>query len=194
MKINVSTPSTGYAVATTDMVNSGGGWLRYTSTNENGLIAGLIAAENDHAEKTTNRALLTQTIDLYRDYWTRRIDLPRPPLQSVTSVGYRPAGSTAYTVAPSTLYLVSTHGMTPYLELKDGANWPTAALEDVNPIRIRYVAGATSTTGVPAAIKTAIKLNVASRFQHRESETEASLKRTGAASRLLALYRVGTFT
>lgn len=193
MKIDVSTPSTEIVVPTTEMAGGTKGWLHFTSTEQKPVLEGIIAAETAWVEKATNRALLSQTIDLYLDGWERRFDLPRPPVRTVTSVSYRKEGSTAYTAAASTLYLVSTFGLTPFVQLKDAATWPTDALEDVNPIRIRYVAGSTSVAGVPAAIKTAIKLNAASVFQNREAESPIELHRTKAADRLLGPYRVRTF-
>lgn len=191
MKIDVSSPSTALVVATTEMKE----WVRWDSTEQTALINGLIRTEQSYAEKITNRALLTQTIDLYLDGFCPRIDLPRPPLQSVTSVTYRTQGSTAYAnTAASTLYTVSRHGLTPYLELKNTASWPTDTLARTNPVRVRYVAGSTSVSEVPASIKTAIKLRAADGFVHREETVIAQPRKLGAADRLLALSRVGTFS
>lgn len=187
MKINVSTPSTAIVVPTTEMRE----WLNFDSTEQDALIAGLIAGETDRAEKVTNRALMTQTVDLYLDSWPAdRLCLPRPPLQSVTSISYTIKDSTASygTVVSTSKYNVNTFGLTPYVERRADKEWPTDELETVNPIRVRFVAGSTAVSEVPDAIKTAIKLRAASGFVNREAGENAPSMDT--ADRLLNLYRV----
>lgn len=66
--------------------------------DEDGLIEGLIVAAREYAETFTHRALITQTWDLKLDGfpWTSQfaalgtlaIELPKPPVQSITSVTY----------------------------------------------------------------------------------------------------------
>src|SRR5688572_5645345 len=62
--------------------------LRETEDAEDELIEGLVLAARQHVETDTARALITQTWDLTVDSLGCQIELPKPPVQSVTSVKY----------------------------------------------------------------------------------------------------------
>jgi uncharacterized phiE125 gp8 family phage protein len=62
--------------------------LRITSTDHDDLLAGLIAAATDMAERFCNRRMVRQTWKLFRDAWPSddELILPFGQLQSVTHV------------------------------------------------------------------------------------------------------------
>jgi uncharacterized phiE125 gp8 family phage protein len=65
-------------------------YLRVDSDDEDLLIAGLVSAARELAERHTRRAFLTQDWLFWRDSWPeargRGLEIPKPPLVSVTSV------------------------------------------------------------------------------------------------------------
>jgi len=121
-------------------------------------IETLIRAVRDYTESFLDRALITQTWKYYLDGWpdTNYIEIPKPPLQSITSI-------TAMTedAVPSSLdpvyYLVDTVSSRGRLMLAEDESWPTEALYPLNPIRIVFVCGYGSTASdVPKQIVQAI--------------------------------------
>lgn len=74
--------------------------LRIDSDAEDALLTGLIAAARQHVEGETRRALIERTYDLVLDGFPRHgapIEIPRPPLRSVTSVQYVDLSGTTQT-------------------------------------------------------------------------------------------------
>lgn len=98
------------------------------------ILQPLITAAREWCEGYQNRAYVEQTLELALDYWPRgqTIELPRPPLRSVTSVVY---GSETW---DSANYAVDDYSFIGRIVAK---SWPPGALPDVNGIKVRYVAG-----------------------------------------------------
>lgn len=167
-----------------------------------GLIAALITSARVAAEHYTRRAFINQTIQLTRDalpyrselgWWdgvrqgadipapARFLELPRPPLVSVSSVQYYDTTDSANTFASSN-YFVET-GMEPgRVSLNYGAIWPVG-LRGSSAIVVTYVAGYGSTrSSVPAGITEAIKRSVALPYSSRtpgvQSERVGNVSRT----------------
>lgn len=91
----------------------------------------------------TARAFATQTITLYRDSFgsNRYIELPRPPLQSVTSVKYTPLATRVEVTLSTDDYLVDTESEPGRVIIKDDSDWPADELIEANGVTIVYVAG-----------------------------------------------------
>src|SRR5690554_6904374 len=102
--------------------------LRVDATDEDALISSLIASAREHVEAFQLRALVTQTWRLSLDRFPRGrvIRLPRPPLQSVTSITYTDPGGAQQTLS-NTLYDVDTDSEPGRIVLKDDADWPDTA-------------------------------------------------------------------
>lgn len=146
--------------------------LRMTDdTTEDDLVLLLIERARIYCEKHTGRAFGTQTWEAYLNYWPGRnyIDLPMPPLQSVTSVKYKDYAGTETTMTLTTQYLVDTDSDTGRIVLPYGVTWPSFVGYPINPIRIRYVAGYTS---LPETLKQAMLLVIGSWYENREHAAE----------------------
>lgn len=120
------------------------------------------------AERHTRRAFITQTWRLsLQCFPCRRIYIPRPPLQSVTSIVYvNEAGAT--TTLSSSLYQVSTDASPGFIEPAYGQSWPTIRSETLDPIKITYVAGfGSDSENIPDQYKNLIYELVAFRFMNR---------------------------
>lgn len=117
------------------------------------------------------------------------IDIPLPPLQSISSISYTDTAGTVQTLDPST-YLVDTHTEWGRISPAFGMTWPpTRAV--INAVGITFIAGYST---VPAAICQAIKLLVNHWYQHRVAVSDAPYKEVPfAVSALLDSYRFGSY-
>jgi uncharacterized phiE125 gp8 family phage protein len=165
--------------------------LRATTTEEDALILALVYAAVEHAETFTGRALVTQTWDLLLDGFpfAREIELPFPPLQSVTSVKYIDPDDAEQTLAAANYHVdaASTPGR---VRLKPTASWPSIA-DQPNAVTVRFVAGFGGTAAVPFTIKAAILLVVGHLFEHREENQDFAVHAMPlGAERLLWPHRL----
>ena len=64
--------------------------VRQDGTSDDDVIRALITASRENVEQITRRALITQTWDYYLDAFPGgdRIEMPLPPLASVTHIKY----------------------------------------------------------------------------------------------------------
>ena len=73
--------------------------LRVMHTSEDTLISRLISAATRHIERIVDLSLTTRTYRLTLDAFSDYIELPRGPVQSVTSVQYVDADGETQTVS-----------------------------------------------------------------------------------------------
>lgn len=179
----------------------------------------LIVAAREYVEKVTRRALVTQTCTLtmshfpdmhrgsWRDYAYRerffivhragKIEVPRPPIQSVTSIEYFDESDSAQTLDPASYRVVSSGVMPATIELVDGASWPDTSCRD-DAVTVTYVAGFPGSgsppdlrANVPQTLKTAIKLHVRRYFNANAAEDSDRLDQ--AIDHLCGGWRVERF-
>lgn len=166
--------------------------LRVDVADDDTLITAMIMAAAELAEQQTGRALMTQTWELTLDAFPDALELTRTPVQSVTSVIYADAAGVDQTLAGSaySLDLADDNGHA-YVVPAYGTDWP-ATRDQVNAVRVRYVAGYASAAAVPESIKSWIKLAVGSMYTNRESVVVGSgaVLSLGFADRLLDRYKV----
>lgn len=144
--------------------------LRVDIADENTAIESWITAARLSAERFLNRALVTQTFDLFLDCWPagRIINVPRPPLQSVSFIKYTDDEGNESTL-PAGQYLVSTAGEPGQVVLKNAYSWPSVDLREVDGIQVRFVAGYGNAAAVPANFKTAMYLWLGDFYENREN-------------------------
>jgi uncharacterized phiE125 gp8 family phage protein len=158
--------------------------LRVTATSEDALITNLIGAAVEHSETFTSRAIVTQTWELSLDAFRGgEIELPKPNLQSVTSVKYIDLDGASQTV-PAADYQVDTISEPGRIKLVPAASWPSVN-EQLNAVTIRFIAGYGLAASVPFQIKAAILLLVQ---YHEQRDAKAEILQ--AAERLLWPYRM----
>jgi len=167
--------------------------LRIDQHEEDVWLLDAIKATRQRAEGMMGRALVTQTLEVALSGWPagRVIELPRPPLVSVTSVKYYGEDDTEYTLAASN-YHADTRTTPGRIVLKGTAQWPATALREVNGVIIRYVAGyGSEAADVPAEIRAALKLWLGELYEVRENSAAGGLVTVpSAAEKLLLKYRV----
>ena len=167
--------------------------LRLDYNDDDALVTALIMAAREHVERYTSRAFITQTFDFYRDQFpgtkpypsTPIIEIPRPPLQSITSLKFTDTAGTIHTWTASGTDLLNEQGaVNAHIDtinepgrivLAYSQIWPNQVLKTALAIRIRCVAGYGDDTAVPQAAVAAMKLLIGNWYQNREAVTSGTL-------------------
>lgn len=150
-------------------------YLKVTAADDDALIARILAGVRRACETWTGRALVTQTWTLWLDGFPRSarrfapaagyfelpadhfdrlspvIELPLPPLQSVTvlktyDTNNQPANF------DNAKYLVDTASQPGRIVLNPTASWPSG-LRTANAVEIEFVCGYGAASAVPESIK-----------------------------------------
>lgn len=143
---------------------------RVTHTAEDTYIDNLITMARRQVEHDTDRALITQTWYLYLDRFPAndRIELPRAPLQSITSLKYTDSGNTQTTWSASN-YIAHTQATPGELVLAYNTVWPSVTLKPASPIVIEYVAGfGDGASDVPEEYRQAMLLLIGHWYENRQ--------------------------
>jgi uncharacterized phiE125 gp8 family phage protein len=190
--------------------------LRITGSDDDAYIADqLIPEARQELEDITGIAFITQSWQLTIDRWpaaqekwwdgvrqlpmseiytgnsTASADLPRYPLQSITSVTVYDEDSDATAVTVATTFDIDTQRLPGRITLKRGVTWPVA-LRANNAIEIVYVAGYGATAvEVPAPLKRAVRQLAAYNYEHRgdECDPKDAYAKSGAKG-IMDRYRV----
>jgi uncharacterized phiE125 gp8 family phage protein len=133
----------------------------------------LITAARDRFEGATRRAGITQTWDWILDAFPcgDYLELPKPPLQSVTSVKYYDTGGTLQTWSTDNYVVEAPAGPRASrgrISLKQSCVWPVAIAQR-GAVQIRFVCGyGAAASAVPARLRSAMLLDVATQYAQRE--------------------------
>lgn len=163
-------------------------WAKIDITDDDPLLAALITAAIESAEKYLKRSLISRTLKLSIDSpvygWARNlpegtydlpvsalsgilpsvIQLPAGPVQSVSSVVTYDLSDTSSTFDPSNYRIDSASGR---FTLKYNCLWPSN-LRQIAAAEITYIAGYGATSSsVPMPIKTAILMHVQTMYDSR---------------------------
>ena len=156
----------------------------------------LIAAARKHTESFLQRALCTQTWDWFLDYGFGRcvLELPMPPIQSVTHIKYVDDAGVLQTLDPSK-YLVLGLGHEEGSRVAPAYDeiWPVVRCLP-EAVQIRFVTGYGAASAVPEDIKEAMLLIIGHLYAHREENHDFQLHEMPlGALRLLSPYRITRF-
>lgn len=149
--------------------------LRVDGDDDDDLIAALIIAAREAAEHYTGRALAPQTLEAalhcFPDHEGEHIDLPRPPVASITSVKYTDTAGDEQTIDAAD-YALSAYGESRRIAPTYGNYWPST--QDIpDAVRVRYVTGhgATVSETIPfphlKAVKSALLLMIGWLYDNR---------------------------
>lgn len=165
-------------------------FARIDTSDDDTLIDDFIETARKNCEGYIGRALINQTITLKMDYWPGNvIELPRPPLVSITAVETLDEDDTATTYSSDNYYTI-TEAIPGKLVIKQGVTPPFQSGRDYGGYQIRFVAGyGAAASNVPAAIRTALIYWVARMYEDRV----VSDKPPPEAMSLLNLHRVMRF-
>jgi uncharacterized phiE125 gp8 family phage protein len=163
------------------------------ASDEDSLLTALIVAARELVEQDTSRALLTQTWALkLHDWFVDKLELPRAPLQSVTSIKYLDSAGVEQTL-PASYYDVDTHREPGVIWRDEDAVWPLVS-DDANAITITYKAGyGDAAAACPGRAKQAILLLVGHWYRVREAVGQVGTEVALAYERLIRSLRLGTY-
>lgn len=166
--------------------------LRVDSSDDDTLIDAFVKSARQYVEEDLGRALITQTWDYTIDAFPSdgsAIHLPRPPLQSVTSISYVDTAGATQTVSSGD-YIVNTGKRKGEVTLAYGAAWP-ATRTQASAVTIRFVAGYGAASAVPESIRTALRLVVGDLYSNREASIVGTIHTDNpAVNALLGPYRL----
>jgi uncharacterized phiE125 gp8 family phage protein len=141
-------------------------------TSWDAVITALITTAREQAEHDTGRSFAAQTLELaldcFPDYENDAINLPMPPVASITSIKYTDTAGTEQTISASA-YALSQYGESRRVAPTYGNYWPvTQNIPDA--VRIRYVCGYGASgqvagyTALPKAAKAALLLHIEAEY------------------------------
>ncbi|MFA5388068.1 MAG: hypothetical protein WC322_06840, partial [Candidatus Paceibacterota bacterium] len=136
--------------------------------DEDLTIARYIKTARRWVENLTGFALITQVWDLFLDAFPRGriIEVPRPPLVSVTHLKYKDSSNVLQTLATS-YYVVDTQAEPGRIQVTSGQCWPNT-YPDVNAVQIRYSAGfGAAASAVPEGYIDAILRKITDLYNNR---------------------------
>lgn len=139
------------------------------TSDDDAQVAAYIAAATEDTQSFLHRQLCTATWVLTLDRFPcdDYIDLPRPPLQSVTHVKYYDLSNTQQTLSVSD-YEVDTSTEPGRIYIDRSTGWPSV-YDRRNAIEIRFVAGYGDAEDVPEMIKQSIRMKAAHWYENREA-------------------------
>lgn len=138
-------------------------------TDEDTSLSAMITTARQICELWHGRAYIDRTYELTLDEWPCNcIELPYPPLDSVSSIAYTDTAGTV-TTWTATEYQVDATGFVGRIVPAYGYTWPTLTLRTLAGIKITYKAGyGPLASDVPERIKHAIKLVLGDLWENRE--------------------------
>lgn len=149
--------------------------LRETGDGQDFVIDDLIVTARQWAEKRRWEALITQTWDFTWDRFSggRELDVPLPPLQSVTSVTYKDSDGVTQTLSADD-YVVDATSVPGRIRLSPTASWPSIG-DYPAAVTLRAVVGYGSSEDVPYNVKQAMLLAIGHWYANRESVVVGSI-------------------
>lgn len=151
--------------------------MRVDSTADDDLIKSYIEAARIYTEKYLSRSLISQTWDFNYDLFPSfgdAIEIPLPPLKSITSIKYYDGDEVQQTWA-DTKYTVDTDNIPPLVYENMGESYPSTRFFRKS-VTIRAITGYSDSgaspvdlaDNVPSSIKTAVMMLVAHLYENRE--------------------------
>lgn len=197
MRLYLSSPPAKYPLSDKDVT----GHLRVDTDEELARIKSIIIpTATSWAQTYTGRAFITQTWKMYLDSFPgcygQIVNIPRPNLQTVSSVKYYDMDGvlTTYSAANYTVE-APTGPQAPYGRIWPNYNtfWPIPTRVIPNAVEITFVAGwGADDTFVPGDVKAAMLLICGELFERRENANELIITNVPlSAMNLLSPYMVG---
>jgi uncharacterized phiE125 gp8 family phage protein len=143
--------------------------VEMTDQDDDEFIMLLIGATQGHAEDVTRRqfveATFTYTIDAFPS--GDEIELPKPPLVSVTSVKYIDTSGVQQTFSSGN-YDTITDQEPGFIRLGYNKEWPSTR-DQPDAVEVIFKAGYGTQSSVPAELKCAMGMHLGHHYDHRKS-------------------------
>ena len=181
-------------------------YARIDDNVDTSLIFAIIGAATRFCEEYTNRSFVTQTLRLsldgigeydqqiqdgfytgpFQTFYKNFIEIPKPPLISVSSIKFFDDSDTESTWATSNYYIDNVSEPARVI-LRDGGAYPTD-LRNANGIQVNYTAGYGAASAVPEAIRVAIMQYGLNLYEHRGDTEKNSTQAPALVQNLLAPF------
>lgn len=123
-----------------------------TNTTLDPLLLNFIRTARLMAEQELHRYLVTQTLDMYLDWFPiNGMPIVLPPLQTVSAITYFDGDGVEQTLAANQ-YSVNAAAVPARIAPAYGVSWPSTR-EQMNAVKIRFIAGYGAASAVPACVK-----------------------------------------
>lgn len=165
-------------------------FLRIDHTDEDALLASLIATSRLHIEAALDIALITQKWSWRLDAWPSATlaSLPLRPVQSVEAVRVTVANGAVETLSPEQ-FVLDAASMPPRLISTTGA-WPRPGVAAMG-IEVAFTAGfGDAASDVPEPIRQALLMLVGHWYEHRSDTVGSGARIPDTVSALLMPYRM----
>jgi len=163
--------------------------LNVDFTDDDALIEAFIGAAVDAVEKMTGLQLMTQTWQMAFEDPATIVDLPRLPVQSVSSIIFYDSDNVSASASVSDYYLFGDD-RSAWMEPKANAVWP-AHYARADAITIVWVAGYESASEVPDALRQAVKMLTCHFYENRSAVGKAMAEVPLGVQSMIGLYRRG---
>lgn len=167
-------------------------FLRQDETADDDLIDTILTGAREWCEEYTGRSFLTQTWTQYIDWkFPRVIELPRGPVQSITSIKYYDTDGSLQTLSTD-VYTSDLNREPRALVYEDWSqSWPAARYQR-QTIQVAYVTGYGDSDDVPESIKVAVRQLIKHWYDQRDPVVVGSTTKTldAALKALLNKYRI----
>jgi uncharacterized phiE125 gp8 family phage protein len=144
--------------------------LRVDHSDEDSYITGLITAARLMCEHRTWRTLITSGWTAKADDFASVLELPFPPLVSVTSVSYVDVYGDTQVIDPSA-YRVDEYSEPP--RIVPVTEWPIAD-DRINSVTVVYTAGYGGASSVPTPLKQWMLLAIGDMYEKRTASDKAA--------------------
>lgn len=139
-------------------------YIGFTVDDDNARLTATLRAARQYVEAILWRQLITATYTWKLDCFSRSLWVPRPPLQSVTSITYVDLDGNSQTLDTS-IYQVVT-GDNPVIVEAYGEQWPST-LDKPEAVTVTYVAGyGDDADDIPHPIREAILMTAGNWFMN----------------------------
>lgn len=163
--LSTITPTTGEPVSVRDAKDH----LNITDDRFDGRLKAMIRAATEYCQRVLRQQFMPASHRITLDNFPAwRLELPLPPLRSITTIGYTATSGSSATLS-STAYTVITSDDVPgFVEPAFGESWPTP--RDVpNAVTVTFATGYVTRVKIPDTIKQAILLLVGHWYESRET-------------------------
>jgi uncharacterized phiE125 gp8 family phage protein len=149
-------------------------------TDDDALVSALIRTATEQAENYTRRAFVQRTHELLLPAFPacQVIEIPSPPIQSISYVRYLDLDGTPQTVSAAD-YQLDAYREPALLKPAYLTVWPISTRSDFNAVQIGYVCGYAGigspasdldyTAAVPESVKQWLRIRVATLYAQREA-------------------------
>mgnify|MGYP003650055718 FL=1 len=142
--------------------------LKVDISDDDSLIANLVAAATQAAEDYTNRYFMQATITMKADTWDDIETLYKSPVDSITHIKYYDTNDSLQTLAAS-VYLADLYSMPARISLMPDESFPDLSSRKM-AVEVKYVVGeGTTTDTISDIVKQAVLLMVGHWYEHRSS-------------------------